>query len=236
MNLFFAHFENNQAILDEKETHHLEKVLRLGKNDKVLVTDGKGKMFEGYVLEITKKQSLISLGKEREIQNNFPELSVAFAPTKSNERSEILIEKIVELGVRNIFPITSFHSERRKINVERWQKIADAATKQSLKAHRCQLYDLQDFKNFISLKKNLENKFIAHCNSAIPTSLLKNVLSPGEDSLILIGPEGDFSEDEIHTAIDLGYKSISFGNQRFRTETAGIYFASVYNFLNTFRA
>lgn len=232
MNLFFANFQNNQAILDENETFHLQKVLRLKKNDTVLVTNGEGKMFEGTITEITKKQSFVSLEKERETSIHLPELSVAFSPTKSNDRSETLIEKIVELGARNIYPITTHHSERRKINIERWQKIADAASKQSLKAHRCQLYNLQDFKNFLSLKKNIENKFIAHCNSKIPTSLLKNVLLPGEKSLILIGPEGDFSEDEIQLAINLGYKSVSFGKQRLRTETAGIYFATIHNFLN----
>lgn len=233
MNLFFSNIDGSIAILNESETHHLNKVLRLKLDEKVLVTDGQGKMYVGFISQINKKETLITIDSEKDTGLIVPQLEIAFAPTKSNDRSEVLIEKAVELGARNIYPIITYHSERRKINCDRWQKIADSAMKQSLKPYRCFVHELQNFSNFIKSKKDYKNIYIAHCNDQFKTKLAKNVLTKGNENLVLIGPEGDFSTQEIEAAIEIGCTSISFGNQRLRTETAGIYFAAVHNFINT---
>jgi 16S rRNA (uracil1498-N3)-methyltransferase len=148
-------------------------------------------------------------------------LHLAVAPTKLNDRYEWFLEKATEIGVTEITPIICDHSERKVINHERYNKIIQSAMKQSLKAYLPILHEAITLKNFLSQEHSEEIKCIAHCEN-IDKQSLKSVVKKNKDTLILIGPEGDFSINEINRAIALKIIPITLGNSRLRTETAAV--------------
>ena len=224
MKLFFGEIYDDHAILNEEESHHFAKVLRGQEGDIVHVTDGKGKLAKVEINSISKKVvegSIIELKTDFEKKNYY--LHVAIAPTKTMERLEFFLEKATEIGIDEITFLQTFHSERKNIKIERIEKIIQAATKQSLKAYLPKVNDLTKFNDFI--KQDFENfaKCIAHCEDDIVKTPLKSILENEPNKiLILIGPEGDFSRDEILNAEKENYQGISLGQQRFRTETAAL--------------
>lgn len=224
MKLFFGEIYDDYAILNEEESHHFAKVLRGHEGDVVHVTDGKGKLAKIEINSISKKiveGSIIELKSDFEKKNYY--LHVAIAPTKTMERLEFFLEKATEIGIDEITFLQTFHSERKNIKIERIEKIIQAATKQSLKAYLPKVNDLTKFNDFI--KQDFENftKCIAHCEDDIVKTPLKSILENEPNKiLILIGPEGDFSRDEILNAEKENYQGISLGQQRFRTETAAL--------------
>lgn len=224
MKLFFGTIANDTAFLSEDESHHFSKVLRGKEGDVVHVTDGNGNIAKCEITSISKKSVE---GKVLELQQNFEKknyfLHVAIAPTKAMERIEFFLEKATEIGIDEITFLQSFHSERKNIKLERVEKIVQSATKQSLKAYLPKLNDLTKFNDFI--KQNFEGyaTCIAHCESDIERTPFNQVLkSQPEKILILIGPEGDFSREEIQQAYENGFTGILLGQQRFRTETAAL--------------
>lgn len=222
MQLFIGNINGNHAELIQEEALHFIKVLRGKVGQKISVTDGNGIMGKGTVVFIQSKTVEIDLS---EIHTNFEQrpyrLHIAIAPTKNMERTEFFLEKATEIGIDEITFLKSFHSERKNINLERCKKIVHAATKQSLKAYIPKLNDLTKFSDFIKNSFS-EQKFIAHCEESFDRKSLKETIQPSTDYLILIGPEGDFSTDEIQLAEKNGFTGISLGNQRFRTETAAL--------------
>src|SRR5690606_7713857 len=146
------------------------------------------------------------------------QLHIAIAPTKSIDRFEWFLEKATEIGISEITPLICFHSERRILKLERLEKVLIAAMKQTLTSYKPTLNQPVEFNDFLSTSSG--NKYIAHCEN--PKNKLSDVLVPKEPSTILIGPEGDFSKEEIDAAILNGYKPISLGSRRLRTETAGL--------------
>ena len=224
MKLFFGEIHDNTAILSEEESHHFSKVLRGNEGDKIHVTDGKGNLAEIEITSISKKAveaKIIDLKTDFEKKNYY--LHVAIAPTKTMERLEFFLEKATEIGIDEITFLQTFHSERKNIKLERIEKIVQAATKQSLKAYLPKVNDLTKFNDFIKTNFNDFTKCIAHCEDDIEKTPLGIVLSENPQKiLILIGPEGDFSRDEILTAEENNFTGISLGQQRFRTETAAL--------------
>ena len=224
MKLFFGEIHDNIAILSEEESHHFSKVLRGNEGDKIHVTDGKGNMAECEVVSVSKKAveaKIIHLKADFEKKNYY--LHVAIAPTKTMERLEFFLEKATEIGIDEITFLQTFHSERKNIKLERIEKIVQAATKQSLKAYLPKVNDLTKFNDFIKTNFDGFTKCIAHCEDDIEKTPLGIVLSENPQKiLILIGPEGDFSRDEILTAEENNFTGISLGQQRFRTETAAL--------------
>lgn len=224
MKLFFGEFNQDSAILNEDESHHFAKVLRGNEGDKISVTDGKGNLAEVEITSISKKVvegKILNLREEFEKKNYY--LHVAIAPTKTMERLEFFLEKATEIGIDEITFLQTFHSERKNIKLERIEKIVQAATKQSLKAYLPKLNDLTKFADFIKADLNDYSKFIAHCYSSVDRIPLKNKLDNNPTKLlVLIGPEGDFSKEEIIVAQEYGFEGISLGQQRFRTETAAL--------------
>lgn len=222
MQLFIGNINGNHAELIQEEALHFIKVLRGKVGQKISVTDGNGIMGKGSVVFIQSKTVEIDLS---EIYTNFEQrpyrLHIAIAPTKNMERTEFFLEKATEIGIDEITFLKSFHSERKNINLERCKKIVHAATKQSLKAYIPKLNNLTKFSDFIKNSFS-EQKFIAHCKESFDRKSLKETIQPNADYLILIGPEGDFSTDEIQLAKKNGFTGISLGNQRFRTETAAL--------------
>lgn len=221
MQLFIGEFNENLAVLSEEESKHFSKVLRGKLGQSIYVIDGKGKFAKGDVIEINSKSVLVEVNQWLECQNRNYKIHMAIAPTKSMDRLEFFLEKATEIGIDEISFLNCFHSERKNIKLERCKRIVTSAVKQSLKSQIPKLNELTRFTDFIKQDFNC-NKLIAHCNEDFERISIKNHVKPKEDYLILIGPEGDFSKEEIEIAEKNGFKGISLGEQRLRTETAAL--------------
>lgn len=230
MELFFDPQFTGNGQLCETESKHCINVLRHKLDDIITVTNGKGSFYKCKIIDAHPKRCQLELIAEtKESQRSF-RLHMAVAPTKSSDRFEWFLEKAVELGVDEITPLLCHHSERRKVRPERIEKVVVAAMKQSLKATLPKINELTPFNKFIGQANNYTS-FIAHCyNSA--KSPLKKSYQPGTDALLCIGPEGDFSEQEVSDAINAGFTAISLGESRLRTETAGVIACHTIHLLN----
>jgi 16S rRNA (uracil1498-N3)-methyltransferase len=222
----------NIHILNEEESFHCTKVLRLKEGDGIHLTNGKGEIFEATITQVEKKT--VKLKVERTIgeygKRSF-HIHIAFAPTKNIDRFEWFLEKATEIGIDEITPIICEHSERSTIKHERQERVIIAAMKQSLKAYKPILNHPINFKNFIAQTFHECNKYIAVCE-ADNRQLLKNVCPPNSNYLILIGPEGDFSSEELVFAKQRGFQPVSLGTNRLRTETAGVVACHIGNLIN----
>lgn len=226
--IFYAHLiSNQQAFLDQDESQHALKVLRLKPQDEVSVIDGKGNFYKGLIDSISKKQTTIQiLATTEDVHSLSQELHLAVAPTKNNSRIEWLLEKMTEVGLKSFTPIVTQHAIRRTVNAERWHKILLSATKQSQRALIPTLYDITSFDDFIHQPRK-EKKYIAHLDPVHAKEWVSIKLTQ-RNVCILIGPEGDFSQEELAKAIQAGFEPITLGPNRLRTETAGLYAGIVY--------
>jgi 16S rRNA (uracil1498-N3)-methyltransferase len=222
MNLFYIpDIPDGEAFLSEEESAHIVRVLRLREGDPVLLTDGKGSMADGVIVDIRSRKCRISIMKIiKEEADRTWRLHLAVAPTKNSDRMEWLMEKATETGLDEFTPLLCRHSERKQIQISRLQKVAVSAMKQSVKAWLPVIRDMIPFEAFVAQTFS-GKKFIAHCRSGDKRHLF-NCIAPGEKVLVLIGPEGDFSPEEITLAIRNGYQEITLGNSRLRTETAAL--------------
>jgi 16S rRNA (uracil1498-N3)-methyltransferase len=211
-----------EITFDKEESRHIVKVLRLKEGDTFKITNGKGSFFNAEITNANPKACLVQLISE-EKQAPLPyQLHLAVAPTKLNDRYEWFLEKATEIGISKITPIICHHSERKVIKPERFEKIIQSAMKQSLKAYLPKLNEAISFSDFINLEIDSESlKCIAHCEETDKKSL-KSVMLPNKKTIILIGPEGDFSSEEIELAKKAGYITVTLGESRLRTETAAI--------------
>jgi len=221
MSLFYVPALSSGFVLPEEESQHAVKVLRMQVGDTLTVVDGAGGFYKARItnphpkhcaFEIT--DTILEYGKR-----NY-RLHIAIAPTKNIERLEWFIEKATEIGIDEITPIVCRFSERKVIKAERLEKIIVSAAKQSVKAYFPKLNPLCTFDELIKTCQ-ASQKFIAHCYEE-DKRLLQTEIQPSEDVLILIGPEGDFSKEEVQKALSLGFIPVSLGNSRLRTETAGV--------------
>lgn len=231
MYLFYNPLVSEDIInLNEDESKHCIRVLRLKLNDIVWVTDGNGKMLKTSIIDDNKSKCVLQVV---ETINNYNQrkfkLHIAISPLQSSERLEWFIEKATESGIDEITPILCEHSEQKKINIERLQKVAVSAMKQSLKAYLPKINPLVKFNDFIKTEFNGQ-KGIAHCYKE--KSHLKDWYKEKSDCIILIGPEGDFSQKEIDFALENNYTGISLGSSRLRTETAAVTACVAVNILN----
>lgn len=231
MHVFYTPDIQTRAELPEEEAAHAVRVLRLEAGDEVTLTDGKGCFYRAEISAASNKRCLVNvletLPQEPLWQGH---LHLAMAPTKNMDRTEWLAEKATEIGFDELTFLNCRFSERKVIKTERIQKILVSAIKQSLKARLPKLNEMTDFNRFIRQPFSGQ-KFIAHCNEG-PKPLLKDVLKPGEDALVLIGPEGDFSEEEVKLAVEQGFQPISLGRSRLRTETAALVACHLMNLCN----
>lgn len=209
-----------QFTFNKEESRHIVKVLRKSIGDTLHITNGKGWLFNAEVVIPDIKKCMVTIvSKTLQPKRNYS-LHLAVAPTKMNDRYEWFLEKATEIGIDTITPIICDHSERKIIKTERFEKILQSATKQSLNCFMPKLKAAISFKDFIEQDFN-SNLFIAHCEETDKKSL-KNQLKPNTDITILIGPEGDFSVKEIESAIKNKFIPVTMGNTRLRTETAAI--------------
>jgi len=220
------------VTFDKEESRHIVKVLRMNEGDIFKITNGKGSFFSAEIVNANPKGCLVKILSE-EIQPPLPyQLHLAVAPTKLNDRYEWFLEKATEIGISEITPIICDHSERKIIKPERFEKILQSAMKQSLKANLPTLNKAALFKDFINSEKAIKGlKCIAHCEETNKKTL-KSILLPNKKITILIGPEGDFSSEEIEFAMHAGFIPVTLGESRLRTETAAIVACHSVAFIN----
>lgn len=232
MQLFYApDIKDKTYTLNEEESKHCIRVLRLAIGDEIMLIDGKGGLFKTRITSPEPKRCMVEVYEstlEFEKRNHY--LHIAIAPTKNIERFEWFLEKATEIGIDEITPLLCEHSERKVVNNERLEKIIISAVKQSVKAYVPKLNPMATFKQFIQAN-TADNLFIAHCATR-ELSHLKNEVKAFGKCTILIGPEGDFSPEEIKHAIQNNYKEISLGTSRLRTETAGVVACHIVNLAN----
>jgi 16S rRNA (uracil1498-N3)-methyltransferase len=234
MHLFFIpNIQSDDIFLDEKESKHCIRVLRLKEQDTISITDGKGNL---YVCEIVsaniKKCRLHVISKKEHYGKLGYRLHIAIAPTKNTDRFEWFIEKSTEIGITEITPLISSRSERKSLKKERLNKIIIAAMKQSEKMYKPELNQLVMFREFITENTSGECLYaIAHCQHGEKTEF-KSLCPKYNRATVLIGPEGDFSTDEIELAKTNGYQEISLGKSKLRTETAGVLACHCFNLLH----
>lgn len=232
MHIFFTpDINSEQYTLSEEESKHCSRVLRLKVKDQINLVDGKGGFYLAEIIDDHPKKTVLKvLDKHDQYNKRNHYLHIAVAPTKNMDRLEWFLEKATEIGIDEITPIVCDHSERKEVKTERLEKVVVSAMKQSLKAWLPKINPAISFSKFIVSQEN-ENKYIAHC---VPTE--KNELSAnfkkGQSYLVLIGPEGDFSETEINNALENGFLPITLGNSRLRTETAALQACFEINYLN----
>lgn len=213
------------SMLPEEEARHCIKVLRHSVGDTITVMDGKGNRYTCTLMSDNPRKAevdIVSVEKIPDCWDTF--ITIIVAPTKNIDRMEWMTEKLTEIGVNRIIPIKCEHSERKDIKLDRLNRIAVSAAKQSLKASVPEITEMIPLKALLSSSAySAEKLFVGYCDSAVERKLLAKELHPGIRSVnIMIGPEGDFSPEEISTVVDSGYVPVTFGDNRLRTETAAI--------------
>lgn len=221
MSLFYVPDIAGSWELSQEEAAHAIRVLRLQAGDKLEITDGAGSLYPTRVASVQGKHCYVEPVEAVRVPKNWNGmLHIAIAPTKNMDRIEWFAEKATEIGLDALTFLNCRFSERKVVKPERVERIVVSAMKQSLKYSKPVVEDMVDFKKFIAAERN-GAKYIAHCYDS-ERVLLKDILVPGEDATVLIGPEGDFSPEEVELAIKAGYRPVSLGSSRLRTETAAL--------------
>jgi len=222
MQLFFApDLSGDHHTLDEQESKHCIRVLRMKAGDRDMLTDGRGNMYIAALAnedprrcEVRVIEKMVDYGK-RDYH-----IHIAIAPTKNISRFEWFLEKATEIGIDEITPLVCRHSERRVMKTDRLDKVLTTAMKQSVRAYHPLLHEAVSFEKFIKAGQK-GRKYIAFIGDG-SNPHLASAYDEGQGAVILIGPEGDFSTEEVEMAVEAGYQAVSLGNSRLRTETAGI--------------
>lgn len=232
MTLFYAPNLTSELILPEEESLHAVKVLRLKIGDPIIVVDGVGNFHTAQITNVHPKHCGFEIIQTSHKHGKLPyNLHIAIAPTKNMERLEWFIEKATEIGISEITPIICRFSERKVVKEGRLEKIIVSAAKQSIKAYFPILNPTCTFDEFLR-KHTTGNRFIAHCYDQ-DKRLLKNEVQNTKDIVIIIGPEGDFSIEEVENAINQGFVPVSLGKSRLRTETAALVACNTVSIMNT---
>jgi 16S rRNA (uracil1498-N3)-methyltransferase len=231
MHLFYVkNIVSDYHDFDKEVSKHC-KVLRLKNGDTVYLTDGKGNMHKAEIVDNNYLCTKVKIVETTPEYNKRPfYLHIAIAPTKSPDRFEWFMEKATEIGIDEISPIICEHSEKTHLKMERLEKILESATEQSFSAYLPKLNQLRTFNELIT-ESTPSQKFIAYCNDTERLELKTSCL-PHKPTLVLIGPEGDFTENEIVLAKKNMFVPINLGNSRLRTETAGVVACTIINQLN----
>lgn len=240
--------------LPEEESAHSVRVLRLSEGDILHMTDGRGNLYTAEIVSVNPKRTTVRIiDTVSEFEKRDYNLTVAVAPTKNIDRLEWFLEKATEIGIDRIIPMECRHSERRTVKHDRLMRVITSAVKQSLKAYHPVLDEMTPFRDMLAaVGSDFEGKkLIAHCREGEEVAcedgceegksrhqenqsrrFIGDVLSKGDDALILIGPEGDFSQEEVSTALAAGFIPVTFGRSRLRTETAALAAVTIASFVN----
>ncbi len=234
MQLFYvpeATNQDKQITLDNTESNHLIKVLRKKAGDSVVVTNGQGLLLESTIENASPEAAELKIISCKKKHQQMHWLHLVVAPTKQSDRFEWFVEKATELGVNEFTPIFCARSERDKINIKRLEKIVIGAMKQSKRAYLPKLNDPVSYTDYME-QTHEGLLFIAHCHDEEKLDLKRRV-APDKDITILIGPEGDFTEEEVDLAYEKGFYPVSLGEYRLRTETAALFASATVQFINT---
>ncbi len=230
--VFYTPDIDTSLELPEEESAHCVRVLRLVAGDEILLTDGRGSFYRARLSHAQVKHCRYEVLEQIPAPLSWKaHIHIAMAPTKNMDRTEWFAEKATEIGINEISFIQCRYSERKEIKKQRIEKVLISAMKQSQKAVLPLLNEMQTFKQFIS-QPFTGQKLIAHCYPG-NKPVLKDICHPGEDVIILIGPEGDFSEEEVAEAERNGFISVSLGDSRLRTETAALVACHTLRILNS---
>lgn len=228
MHYFYStHIEPERIILSKEEAHHALRVIRLKEGDRVGVFDGKGSIYDCVISVLNKQICELAILEVEHTEVNSSKLSIYIAPTKNIDRFEWFLEKATEIGVKEITPMISSHSERKKVRYDRLEKVLISAMKQSMNPFLPKLNPIVHFDEALQLNSG-SDRFISHCEDRKKEKLFDK-LNCNNETAIMIGPEGDFSSIEIEKAESIGWIGVSMGKQRLRTETAGVLAVHMYS-------
>lgn len=229
---FYAPDIVSEGILPPSDSAHCSRVLRLQPGDMIECVDGRGGLYRCRITVSDPRKTRAEVISEEKLQRFWPsELTIAVAPTKNADRMEWALEKMTEFGIDRFVPVRCEHSERKDINRDRLEKIAVSAMKQSLKALLPDISPTVRLKDFLKAC-GAEQKFICWCSDEFIRRDLLDELKPGKSTAVLIGPEGDFSPDEVKMAIGAGFVPVTLGPARLRTETAALDACHSFHILN----
>lgn len=235
MQLFYApdlDTDTGTYLFTEEESKHCVRVLRLTEGDSLHLTDGRGLLCRAEIVEASPKHCRVEI-RERwsEYGRRSYELVMAVAPTKNSDRFEWFVEKATEIGVDRIVPLLTDRCERRVLKTDRLEKVATSAMKQSLKAYHPMIDALTPFRELVAQPFG-GVKLIAHCEEDMPRQYIGKLVPAASRTMVLIGPEGDFSPEEIALAHHYGFENVSLGHSRLRTETAAVTTVADVAFIN----
>ncbi len=213
--------DTQEFELSPEESKHLQKVLRKKEGDSFHVTNGKGWLFKAVLQKVTPKKILATVESSEKRHRKMHSLHMAVAPTKTNDRFEWFLEKATEIGINEITPIICKRSERKTVKMERLKKVIQEAMKQSQRTYLPVLHPPVPLEDFLE-GPHPGLRFIAHCHEEEKMEL-KRRIAPDKKITILVGPEGDFTEEEVDLSYEKGFLPVSLGDSRLRTETAAIY-------------
>lgn len=233
MQIFYApDITGTTYTLDGNESKHLIRVLRMAKGSPVRLIDGKGNLYEGIINDPDQNKCTIDItGRTTDFEKRNYKLHIAISPLKNPERFEWFVEKSVEIGIDEITPLICRNTEKTGIKTARVNNLIISAMKQSLKATKTVLNEMCYFNDFISMKPDAI-LMIAHCDGFLIRRRVSDVYTKGRNAIILIGPEGDFTREEIDSAVNSGFIPVHLGTSRLRTETAGIAVCHSIYFMN----
>lgn len=223
---------NQDLDLGADNARHIVQVLRMAVGDALCLTDGRGRIADCVIKSADKRRCVATVLKTADTPKHGPSLALAIAFTKHAGRNEWLLEKAAELGVDAIYPVAAQRAEKMNFRWDRWQGILIAAMIQSQQAHLTQIHAAQDLLSILDHVSPDFQVLLAHCAPDLPRTKIHQALAPGTDTLIFVGPEGDFTHEEIALAQRRGVACIDLGQRRLRTETAAIAACAYFRLLN----
>ncbi|MCB0698665.1 MAG: 16S rRNA (uracil(1498)-N(3))-methyltransferase [Chitinophagales bacterium] len=221
-----------ETELEESTARHIVQVLRMQRGDNIMLTNGKGYKATATISDAGKKKCVVQIEESEFFEQSKPLLHIAVAFTKNTNRNEWMLEKMTELGVASIIPLQAERSEREKFRFDRFRNILVAAIIQSQQYYLPELCELTPLEELVSKYDSVEQKLVAHCMADNERRPILDAIAKQKETLLLIGPEGDFTEDEIKHLTSKGFKAISMGSNRLRTETAAVTACASFNMLN----
>lgn len=220
------------CTLPESDSKHCVRVLRMKEGDELEIVDGFGRLYRCTLAVANQHHAIVKINQTVELPKVWrPDITVAIAPTKHIDRMEWTVEKLVEIGIDRIVPLRCRRSERKEINIERLRKIAVSAMKQSLKAILPRIDDITPLPDFLK-QCRAADRFIAYCDDSVERHLLSRLCRPDTDTTLLIGPEGDFAPEEVQAALVCGFRPVTLGDNRLRTETAALVAVDTVHIIN----
>ena len=224
--------KGDEVWLDEDTVRHVVQVLRMQNGENIQLTNGEGYSGISIINKIEKKKCAVVLESVAFHKPRNVSLQLAVAFTKNTSRNEWLLEKATELGVGSIVPILAERTELEKFRFDRWNNILVSALLQSQQYYLPRLHEPMQLADIVKASNGTAQKLLGHCIEGLERSALSEMLKPGLETIVLIGPEGDFSKEEVNLCTENGFKGVSMGTQRLRTETAAMAVCAYFNLIN----